>query len=74
MTPTPLDVDTEFASVRIALHETANGPRLEVSDRRTGMKRYLDPLVIEGLAHAADEDLVALVDPSKRWLLEAPPP
>lgn len=67
---TAFDVDTEFASVRIELDGSANGPRIRVWDRRSGANRYLDPLVIEGLAWAADDELIALVDPSKRWVLE----
>lgn len=70
MTAPGFDVDSEFASVRIELDDTANGPRIRVTDRRSGVGRHLDPLVVEGLAWASDEALVAFVDPSKRWALE----
>jgi hypothetical protein len=62
---------SEFASVRVELDESANGPRLRILDGRTGAYRYLDPLVLEALIWASEDDMRAIVDPAARWTAES---
>jgi hypothetical protein len=59
---------SEFATVRVSLDVTANGPRLKIVDQRSGEVGYLDPLELESLAWARHGHLVALLDPgADRW-------
>jgi hypothetical protein len=51
----------EFASVEVELDETANGPRLRISDPASGASIALDPLELHTLAHARHEDLLELM-------------
>ena len=58
----------EFAQVEVVLDETGNGPRLRVSDLKTGKVGYLDPLELESLAWATKYELAPLMDPAaSRW-------
>lgn len=63
-----LELRNEFAYVSVELDEGANGPRLKISDLRTGRVGYLDPLELESLAWSTHEDLEMILDPSyRRW-------
>lgn len=53
----------EFASVDVNLDEDANGPRLKITDLRSGLACHLDPLELEALARAGRERLATLVQP-----------
>jgi hypothetical protein len=70
---TPTDgaivVENEFARVRVEACRVGNGQRLRVVDLKTGMSFTLDPLALEGLAWATDDDLVRFVNPAtmRRW-------
>jgi hypothetical protein len=46
----------EFASVRVSLDTSANGPRLLVQDVESGDRIYLDPLELASFCLATDED------------------
>jgi hypothetical protein len=61
-------VDSEFASVSVAIDVDANGPRLRLEDTRTGRVRYLDALELETVVWLKDGNLAKLLDPgSDRW-------
>jgi hypothetical protein len=61
-------VSSEFADVEVAIDATANGPRLRLSDRRTGQVRFLDALELEAIVWLPDGHLTRLLDPSAdRW-------
>lgn len=51
----------EFASVEVVLDESANGPRLKITDPASGASIALDPLELHSLAHARHEDLLELM-------------
>lgn len=51
---------SEFASVEIGLDESGNGPRLKVTDLRSGQIGYLDPLELETIAWLDKDDLAPL--------------
>lgn len=53
----------EFASVRVEIDRTANGPRLKLTDVSSGVHAYLDPLELQCLAWLDHDDLVGLMDP-----------
>jgi len=62
------EVTSEFASVRLRIDRSANGPRLRIEDLRTGHVGYLDALELETLAWLPDGALHTLLDPSLlRW-------
>ena len=62
--PTDGDVlSNEFAAVRVRKNTDANGERLEITDLRTGRCIYLDPLALERLTSATDDDLARIVTP-----------
>lgn len=64
-------VENEFASVSLTIDGEGNSARLRITDLRTEVVRYLDPLQLEALAHLADERLDWLLDPSAdRWCHE----
>jgi hypothetical protein len=46
----------EFASVRVSLDASANGPRLLVEDLETGARIFLDPLELASFCLATDAD------------------
>jgi hypothetical protein len=52
-------ITSEFASVRVSVDTTANGPRLLVEDLESGEHVYLDPLELSSFCHADDEDRLA---------------
>jgi len=61
-------VESEFASVSLAIDCDANGPRLRIEDLRTGHVGYLDALELETLAWLPEGGLHPLLDPSlHRW-------
>lgn len=63
-----IELRNEFAYVAVELDYGANGPRLKITDVRTGHVGYLDPLELETLAWSTHEDLALLLDPSyRRW-------
>lgn len=62
------ELRNEFAYVSVELDESSNGPRLKITDLRTGQVAYLDPLELESLAWSTHQDLAPLLDPSyRRW-------
>jgi hypothetical protein len=67
---TVLLAESEFASIRLELDTEANGPRIRIVDVRAGVDRYFDPLVLEGIVWASEDQLAALIDPSSRWSVE----
>lgn len=48
----------EFATVRVALDERGNGPRLLVEDLETGAQILLSPLELASLCLATPEDRI----------------
>jgi hypothetical protein len=55
--PRPLtELRNEFASVRIALDERGNGPRLLVQDLESGAEILLSPLELASLCLATPDD------------------
>lgn len=69
-----ISLRSEFADIDVRLDDTANGARLRVHDRRTGMTNFLDPLELEGLVWARHDDLAGLLDPSAyRWRSDSEP-
>jgi hypothetical protein len=61
-------LDNEFASVEVVLDEDANGPRLKITDLRTGRVGFLDPFELETLAWLDKGALAPFFDPSRtRW-------
>ena len=57
----------EFAHVDVGLHATGNGPRLRITDVKTGASVLLDPLELERLAWASHKQLGCLLDPGHSW-------
>ena len=58
----------EFAHVEVELDDSGNGPRLRITDMRSGQVGYLDPLELESLAWATKAELSPLLDPARsRW-------
>lgn len=61
-------VGSEFAEVEVAVDDTANGPRLRLTDRRNGRVRFLDALELETIVWLPEGHLRQLLDPSAdRW-------
>lgn len=61
-------VGNEFAEVAVGIDDTANGPRLRLTDLRGGRTRYLDALELETIVWLPEENLRQLLDPSAgRW-------
>jgi hypothetical protein len=52
------ELRNEFATVRIALDERGNGPRLLVEDLETGARILLSPLELASLCLATPEDRI----------------
>ena len=53
----------EFATVEVALDETANGPRLLVRDLESGRQVHLDALEVESLTRMDHDDFADRVRP-----------
>lgn len=61
-------VGNEFAEVAVGFDDRGNGPRLRLTDLRTGRVRFLDALELETIVWLREEHLTALLDPSAdRW-------
>jgi hypothetical protein len=61
-------LENEFASVDVELDTGANGPRLKITDLRTGHVGYLDPFELETLSWLEKDALAPFFDPSRsRW-------
>lgn len=61
-------VGSEFASVTVSFDQQGNSPRLRLEDLRTGRVRFLDALELETLIWLPEQNLTALMDPSRdRW-------
>jgi len=61
-------VSNEFAEVTVSVDMTANGPRLRLTDTRTGRARFLDALELETIVWLPEGHLTQLLDPSAdRW-------
>lgn len=58
---------SEFATVELITDRTANGPRLGITDLRTGRKNYFDPLELEALAWVDHHEMRQFLDPARRW-------
>jgi hypothetical protein len=59
---------SEFSSVEVSLNESANGPRLQITDIKSGVSTHLDPLVLESLVYVRQEDFAPFLDPGQtRW-------
>jgi hypothetical protein len=56
---------SEFASVRVSVDLTGNGPRLRVENRQNGRAVYLDPLELACLTWLRHRDLGPFLDPSQ---------
>jgi hypothetical protein len=56
---------SEFASVRVSVDTSANGPRLLVEDLEGAERVYLDPLELASLCQATDSD-------RRAWLFVGP--
>ena len=63
-----MELISEFGAVRVELDEAGNGPRLRITDLKTGHVGHLDPLELETLAWLPEGGLHRLLDPSlHRW-------
>lgn len=59
-------LSNEFASVEVELDESAHGPRLRVTDLLHGGGRvHLDPMQLEGLVWAGQDELARLSEPDR---------
>lgn len=64
----PYVLDSEFARIKVDIDGSGRGPRLHLTDLRTGFERWFDPLEVETLMWLPDEHLKVLLDPSSdRW-------
>jgi hypothetical protein len=64
----PAVVGSEFAQVEVRIDASGNGPRLRLTDLRTGQVRYLDALELETIIWLPDGHLRQLLDPAAdRW-------
>jgi hypothetical protein len=59
-------VTNEFASVEIRIGQNTDGQCAWVTDRRSGVTRKIDPLVLEGLVWAPESLIASLADPGHR--------
>lgn len=57
-------VESEFASVYVAVERTINGTRVVIRSKATGRSISLDALELEGLTWCETDDLLWLVDPA----------
>lgn len=61
-------IRNEFAAVEVELDSEGNGDRLRVEDLDSGRVVYLDALQLENIVWMPDDELSALMDPSRhRW-------
>ncbi|MET9486499.1 hypothetical protein [Nocardia sp. NPDC006630] len=61
-------ISSEFAGVRVDIDQEGNGPRLRLTDLKSGRVRYLDALELETILWLPDGRLEQLLDPSAdRW-------
>ena len=61
-------IGNEFAEVAVGFDDCGNGPRLRLTDLRTGRVRFLDALELETIVWLPDGHLTQLLDPSAdRW-------
>ena len=61
-------LESEFAAVSIRVDDDGNGPRLRITDLRTGQVGYLDPLELETLSWLPEGAMQKMLDPSAfRW-------
>jgi hypothetical protein len=58
---------SEFAAIELRLDHAANGPRLAVTDIRSGMTNYFDPLELEALVWVGHDELSPFLAPARRW-------
>lgn len=66
-------IRNEFAAVEVELDNEGNGDRLRVEDLDSGRVVYLDALQLENIVWMPDDELSALMDPSRyRWRDEQP--
>ena len=63
--PAAFELMSEFASVRVGLDLTGNGPRLLIENRQNGFSIYLDPLELASLTWLQHNDLGPFLDPSQ---------
>ncbi len=60
---------SEFATVRLSIDITANGPRLRIEDLRLGTVGFLDPLELASLIQVRHEALAPFLDPgATAWI------
>lgn len=63
-----IECRSEFARVSVRLDRSANGPRLEVTDLKSGRTACFDPLELECLAWTRHEHLADFLNPGvSRW-------
>lgn len=62
-----LKISGEFASICVQVRGGTGRETLEVADRRSGRRIWLDALELEGLVWARHADLVRLLDPTDAW-------
>ncbi|MCU1647671.1 MAG: hypothetical protein JWN03_7946 [Nocardia sp.] len=61
-------ISSEFAGVRVDIDHEGNGPRLRLTDLKSGRVRYLDALELETIVWLPEGRLEQLLDPSAdRW-------
>lgn len=58
-----LEIANEFAAVRVEVDETANGPRLRITDLERGTYIELDPFEASTLVNVSEDDLDELARP-----------
>lgn len=64
----PLILDSEFAQIQVELDQSGRGPRLRLTDLRTGRVARLDPLQLETMVWLSDGMWQRLLDPgTDRW-------
>lgn len=62
---TPLELTSEFASVRVSVDASGRGPRLKVEDLESDAIAYLDVIELASMCHATD-------DQRRQWLRTGP--
>lgn len=59
---------SEFATVHVVLDRSANGPRLAITDLRSGKTNYFDPIELEALVWVDHDEITQFMLPARRWL------